>query len=129
VSGGVQAAFVTTALAAPQVQGGKLRALATTGAKRSPALADVPTFAEGGLPAVNFGAWFALFAPAGTPDAVLTRLQADSAAALRQPAAVKTLGEAGFVVVGSDRQALQALLTAESKRWADVVKATGFRAD
>ncbi|WP_313369142.1 tripartite tricarboxylate transporter substrate binding protein [Achromobacter animicus] len=129
VSGGVQAAFVTTALAAPQVQGGKLRALATTGAKRSSALSDVPTFAEGGLPAVNFGAWFALFAPAGTPEAVLTRLQADSAAALRQPAAVKTLGEAGFVVVGSDRQALQALLTAESKRWADVVKATGFRAD
>ncbi|PTX07305.1 tripartite tricarboxylate transporter substrate binding protein, partial [Achromobacter mucicolens] len=61
--------------------------------------------------------------------AVLTRLQADSAAALRQPAAVKTLGEAGFVVVGSDRQALQALLTAESKRWSEVVKATGFRAD
>ncbi|WP_313693748.1 Bug family tripartite tricarboxylate transporter substrate binding protein [Achromobacter mucicolens] len=129
VSGGVQAAFVTTALAAPQVQGGKLRALATTGAQRTQALADVPTFAERGLPAVNFGAWFALFAPAGTPDAVLTRLQADSAAALRQPAAVKTLGEAGFVVVGSDRQALQALLTAESKRWTEVVKATGFRAD
>jgi len=56
-------------------------------------------------------------------------LQKDSAAALRQPAAVRSLGEAGFVVVGSDRQALQALLTTESKRWSDVVKATGFRAD
>ncbi|MNT04831.1 Tripartite tricarboxylate transporter family receptor [compost metagenome] len=129
VSGAVQAAFVTTALAVPQVQGGKMRALAITGAQRSPALASVPTFAEGGLPDVNFGAWFALFAPAGTPDAVLNRLQKDSAAALRQPAAVRTLSEAGFVVVGSDRKALQTLLSAESKRWSDVVKATGFRAD
>ncbi|MNL89511.1 hypothetical protein D3C87_2198650 [compost metagenome] len=60
---------------------------------------------------------------------MLARLQADSAAALRQPAAVRTLGEAGFVVVGSDRQALQALLATETKRWSEVVKATGFRAD
>ncbi|KAG1082889.1 hypothetical protein G6F40_014958 [Rhizopus arrhizus] len=81
----------------PQVTSGKLRALAITGAQRSPALASVPTFAERGLPAINFGAWFALFAPAGTPDAVLNRLQRDSAQALRQPAAVRSLGEAGFV--------------------------------
>ncbi|HBL66932.1 MAG TPA: tripartite tricarboxylate transporter substrate binding protein, partial [Achromobacter sp.] len=53
----------------------------------------------------------------------------DNAAALRQPAAVRSLAEAGFVVVGSDRQTLQALLSSESKRWSDVVKATGFRAD
>lgn len=128
-SGSVQAAFVTTALAAPQVQGGKLRALATTGARRSPALPEVPTFAERGMPAVDFGAWFALFAPAGTPAAVLDKLQADSAAALRDPAAARTLGEAGFVVIGGDRPALQQLLEQEARRWADVVRATGFKAD
>ena len=128
-SGSVQAAFVTTALAAPQVQGGKMRALATTGKQRSPALPDVPTFTERGLPAVDFGAWFALFAPAGTPDAVLDKLQADSAAALREPAAARTLGEAGFVVVGGDRAAMRQLLEQESRRWSEVVKATGFKAN
>lgn len=128
-SNSVQAAFVTTALAAPQVQGGKLRALATTGARRSPALPDVPTFAERGMPAVDFGAWFALFAPAGTPDAVLDKLQADSAAALREPAAARTLGDAGFVVVGGDRAAMRQLMEQESKRWTDVVRATGFKAN
>ncbi len=129
VSGGVQAAFVTTALAAPQVKAGALRALAITGAQRSPALPDVPTFAEAGLQQVDFGAWFALFAPAGTPDAVLDTLQRQSAQALRQPQAAETLQNAGFVVVGSTRQQLAELLGQESKRWADIVKATGFKAD
>ncbi|WP_459617515.1 Bug family tripartite tricarboxylate transporter substrate binding protein [Bordetella sp. 2513F-2] len=129
VSGSVQAAFVTTALAVPQVQAGALRALAITGAQRSPALPDVPTFGESGLPAVDFGAWFALFAPAGTPPAVLDRLQAESAAALQQPDAARALAGAGFVVVGSGRQALAGLLGSEAKRWEEVVRATGFRAD
>ena len=72
ISGDVQAAFVSTALAAPQVKGGKMRALATTAAARSPLLPEVPTFAEAGWPKVDFSAWFALFAPAGTPPASST---------------------------------------------------------
>ena len=129
ISGGVQAAFVTTAMAAPQVKGGKMRALAITGAQPSPALPGVPTFAQAGYGKVDFGAWFALFAPAGTPAAVLDRLQSESAAALRVPEARRTLGDAGFTIVGSDRQALQALLASEARRWSDIVKATGFKAD
>lgn len=129
ISGGVQAAFVTTAMAAPQVKGGKMRALAITGAQPSPALPGVPTFAQAGYDKVDFGAWFALFAPAGTPAAVLDRLQSESAAALRVPEARRTLGDAGFTIVGSDRQALQALLASEARRWSDIVKATGFKAD
>jgi len=129
ISGGVQAAFVTTAMAAPQVKGGKMRALAITGAQPSPALPGVPTFAQAGYGKVDFGAWFALFAPAGTPAAVLDRLQSESAAALRVPEARRTLGDAGFTIVGSDRQALQALLASEARRWSDIVKATGFKAN
>jgi len=129
ISGGVQAAFVTTAMAAPQVKGGKMRALAITGAQPSPALPGVPTFAQAGYDKVDFGAWFALFAPAGTPAAVLDRLQSESAAALRVPEARRTLGDAGFTIVGSDRQALQALLASEARRWSDIVKATGFKAN
>ncbi|OZI50729.1 Bug family tripartite tricarboxylate transporter substrate binding protein [Bordetella genomosp. 4] len=129
VSGSVQAEFVTTALAAPQVKGGKMRALAITGAKPSSALPGVPTFAQAGYGKVDFGAWFALFAPAGTPADILDRLQTESAAALRTPEAAKTLGDAGFIVVGSTRQDLQRLLDSEAKRWSAVVKTTGFKAN
>lgn len=125
----VHAAFVTTALAAPQVQAGTLRALAVTGAQPSAVLPGVPTFAQAGYDKVDFGAWFALFAPKGTPTAILDKLQAESAAALREPQAARTLDGAGFVVVGSTRQALQDLLDSEAKRWGEIVKATGFKAD
>ena len=128
-SGTVQAAFVTTALAAAQIQGGKMRALATTGTRRSGALPNVPTFAEKGMPTVDFGAWFALLAPAGTPAAVLDKLQADSAAALRDPAAARLLNDAGFVVVSSSPAAMRQLMEQEAKRWSEVVKATGFKAN
>jgi tripartite-type tricarboxylate transporter receptor subunit TctC len=129
VSSSVQAAFVTTALAAPQVNGGKLRALAITGAQPSVALPGVPTFAQTGYKNVDFGAWFALFAPAGTPVSILNTLQAETAAAVRAPEAAETLEKAGFIVVGSTREALEQLLVSEAKRWADVVKATGFKAN
>jgi len=129
ISGSVQAAFVTTAMAAPQVKGGKMRALAITGAQPSPSLPGVPTFGQAGYGKVDFGAWFALFAPAGTPTAILDRLQTESAAALRTPEAARTLGDAGFTIVGSSRQDLQRLLDAEAQRWSAVVKATGFKAN
>jgi len=127
ISGSVQAAFVTTAMAGPQVKGGKMRALAITGTKPSALLPGVPTFGQAGYGKVDFGAWFALFAPAGTPAAVLDRLQTDSAAALRAPDAARTLSDAGFTIVGSSRQDLQRLLDTEAQRWSAIVKATGFK--
>jgi tripartite-type tricarboxylate transporter receptor subunit TctC len=129
VAGDVQAAFVTTALAVPQVKGGKLRALATTGAARLPQLPEVPTFAEGGLPKVDFSAWFALFAPAQTPPAALDTLNAATVAALQQPEVRKQLQDAGFTVLGTSRVESERMLKAEAVRWASVVKATGFKAD
>lgn len=127
ISGSVQAAFVTTAMAGPQVKGGKMRALAITGTKPSALLPGVPTFGQAGYGKVDFGAWFALFAPAGTPAAVLDRLQTESAAALHAPDAARTLGDAGFTIVGSSRQDLQRLLDTEAQRWSAIVKATGFK--
>lgn len=129
VAGDVQAAFVTTALAVPQVKAGKLRALATTGAARLPQLPEVPTFAEGGLPKVDFSAWFALFAPAGTPAPALDALNRGAVAALQQPEVRRTLQEAGFTVLGTSRADSERMLKAEAQRWAAVVKATGFKAD
>jgi tripartite-type tricarboxylate transporter receptor subunit TctC len=129
VAGDVQAAFVTLALAVPQVKAGKLRALATTGAQRASQLAEVPTFAEGGLPKVDFSAWFALFAPANTPPQVLDTLNRAVVASLQNPDARKVLQDAGFTVLGTSRADSERMLKGEAARWASVVKATGFKAD
>lgn len=127
IAGQVQGAFVTTAMAAPQIAGGKMRALAITGKDRTKMLADIPTFNEQDMPNVDFGAWFAFLAPAGTPADVLDVLNKNIVAALKAESVRKTLEGSGFVIVGSSREELQDLLVAEQKRWAEVVKKTGFK--
>jgi tripartite-type tricarboxylate transporter receptor subunit TctC len=129
VAGDVQAAFVSTALAVPQVKGGKLRALGTTAAARSALLPDVPTFAEAGWPKLDFSAWFALFLPAGTPAAAIEQLGRQALAAVQAPEVRQKLQEAGFSVTGLPRADTERVVKAESQRWAAVVKASGFKAD
>ncbi len=129
VAGDVAGAFVSTALGAAQVKGGKMRALATTAPARSTLLPDVPTFAEAGFPKIDFGAWFVVFAPAGTPAAAIDVLNRQLVAAVQSPEAKTKLQEAGFSVVGSSRADTEKMLKAEAARWAAVVKATGFKGD
>lgn len=129
VAGDVQAAFVTTALAAPQIKGGKLRALATTGVVRSALLPDVATMTEAGFPKVDFSAWFALFAPAGTPVATLDVLEKAAVAAMQTPEVKRVLQDAGFALSGTGRVESERMVKAEAVRWASVAKATGFKAD
>ncbi|WP_157268419.1 Bug family tripartite tricarboxylate transporter substrate binding protein [Azohydromonas aeria] len=129
VSGDVGAAFVSTALAVPQVKGGKLRALGTTAPARSPLLPEVPTFAEAGWPKLDFSAWFALFVPAGTPAAVVDQLGRQAVAAVQAPEVRQKLQEAGFSVTGVGRADTERMVRAEGQRWAGIVKASGFKAD
>lgn len=129
VAGDVAGGFVTTALAGPQVRAGKMRALATTAAVRSPLLPEVPTFAEAGMPRIDFSAWFAVFAPAGTPAPVLDTLSRAIAAAMQAPEVRKPLQDAGFTITGTSRADTERMLKAEAARWAAVVKATGFKAE
>ena len=128
-AGDVQAAFVSTALGAAQIKGGRMRALATTAAQRSPLLPDVPTFAEAGWPKIDFAAWFAVFVPAGTPDAVANALNRHVVAAVQAPEVKQKLQEAGFTVLGTTRADTERMLKAEAPRWAGVVKAAGFKGD
>lgn len=128
-AGDVQAVFMSTALALAQVKGGRVRALATTAAQRSPLLPDLPTFTEAGYPKADFAAWFALLAPAGTPAAVLDTLQRATAAALQTPDLRQKLQDAGFAVSNVSRADTEKMLKAEATRWAAVVKATGFKGD
>jgi tripartite-type tricarboxylate transporter receptor subunit TctC len=127
VAGDVQGAFVSTALALAQVKGGKMKALATTAAQRSPLLPEVPTMAEAGYPKADFAAWFVVMAPAGLSPALADGLQRQIAAAVQAPDVKSRLQEAGFTVLGSSRADTERLLKAEAQRWAAIVKATGFK--
>lgn len=127
IAGQVQAALVTTAMAKPQIDSGKMRGLAITGAERGKTLPDLPTFIESGMPASDFGAWFAFLAPAGTPEAPLDVLNQNIVKALATDKARSTLEGNGFVIVGSSREELADLLAREQERWAGVVKKTGFK--
>lgn len=129
IAGDVKAAFVSTALAVAQVNGGRMVALATTAAARSPLLPQVPTFAEAGFPKMDVAAWFALFVPAATPEAQQEALARQATAALQAADVRQALQQAGFTVVGSGRAEAQRMVQAETQRWAGIVKASGFKAD
>jgi tripartite-type tricarboxylate transporter receptor subunit TctC len=129
IAGDVAGAFVSTALGSAQIKGGKMRALATTAPRRSALLPEVPTFAESGLPKIDFSAWFAIFVPAGTPPAVLDTLNRQVVAALQHAETRSKLLEAGFSVIGSPRADTERMVAAETQRWAGIVKASGFKGD
>ncbi len=129
ISGQVQMSFPVLSAAKPQVDGGKLRALGVTGAKRSALLPDVPTVAESGLPGYVFETWFVVSAPAGTPEAVVQRLNASLAEALRSPAISARMSREGFDPLISTPQQTDAMVASEVKRWADIVKTAGISAN
>jgi tripartite-type tricarboxylate transporter receptor subunit TctC len=120
--------FGTVALVAPQVRAGRLKALAVTGPQRAALLPDVPSVIELNQPRLAFHAWFGLVAPAATPAAVLAEIEAAVLRALRSAALRTRLEEAGFRVAASGRAEFAALMERERVRWAEVVRATGFRA-
>ncbi len=112
----------------PQVRAGKLRALATTGGRRNPALPDVPTMAEAFPPGFELDAWFALFAPAGTPRAVVERLHAEVGRMTRDPAFL-----ARFTADGTEPRSsaspeeFAAYLKSEQAKWERVIQLSGAR--
>ena len=110
---------------APQVRGGKLRGLAVTTAARVPAMPDVPTIAESGVPGFDVSAWDAVFAPAGTPAAIIARLNAAVHKALADPELKKQLLDRGSEVAPGTPAELGAFVKAEIARWGSAVKASG----
>ncbi len=129
VGGHVQAMIVSLQTAAPYVQGGKLRMLAVMSAERSPAFPDVPTLKELGLPDLEVETWYGMFAPAGTPAAVIAKLNADLNAVLRQPDIRELLAKQGMVPGGGPPERFGDLVKRELVRWSRVVAAAGIRAD
>ena len=116
--------------AMPQIKGGKLKALAVTSAKPSPALPGVPTVAPAaGLPQYEASSWFGLLAPAGTPPAIVSRIQQAVAKSLASPAIKEKLEAQGAEPVGDTPEQFAAHIRAETAKWAAVVKASGAKVD
>ncbi len=113
----------------PQVKAGKLRALAVTGAARSPAAPEVPTVAESGLPGFSVLAWWGLLAPARTPAYIVDKLQREVARQLQAPALRERLALDAIEAIGSTPQAFDAFIRKELATWAKVVKDSGARAE
>jgi tripartite-type tricarboxylate transporter receptor subunit TctC len=111
----------------PHVRTGKLRALASCGAKRSAVMPEVPTIAESGFPGFEATGWFGLLAPAGTPKPVIARINAETTEMLRTPVIRDRLQHAGFDLVGSTPDQFAAYIRSEIAKWAKVVKAAGVK--
>ena len=117
------------ATALPHIKSGKLRALAVTTAQRSSVAPDIPTFAESGLPGYELSSWQAVFAPAGTPKAIVERLYTEIARILKLPDVAKRLGDLGLDLSGMTPAELGALVRADVPRLGKVVRESGARAE
>jgi tripartite-type tricarboxylate transporter receptor subunit TctC len=111
------------------VQSGKLRALAIGSRVRSPSLPEVPTMAESGLPGFEVTSWFGLLAPAGTPGAVIGRLNAETVKVLGRADVKATLGAQGLEVAPSSPEAFAAHIKSEIARFSKIARAAGIKAE
>jgi len=129
LGGHVQIMFDTITTSLPHVKAGQLKALATTGAKRSPLAPDVPTMIEAGLPGFEISAWYMLFAPRKTPKEVIGKLNAALNAAIADPEVVKRMGAQGVTFVGGTPEQADAFLQSEVKLWGEVIRKAGIKAE
>ena len=129
LGGQVPFMFSTTIGILPRVRSGQLRGLAVSSARRIAAAPDLPTVSESGLAGFDVVAWFGLFAPAGTPKAVVDRLSGETRAALGAPEVRKRLIDLGAEPLGSTPEEFAAYVSAEFQRWGRLAAESGIRLD
>ena len=129
VQGETQMMFAVMQPVQPQIESGKLRALAVTTAKRFPLLPELPTIAEAGFPGFEALAWNGVLVAAGTPKPIVARLNAEINAILADPAVKAKLNAQGFELIGGTPEAFAALIKSESDKWAPVIRKTGAKVD
>jgi tripartite-type tricarboxylate transporter receptor subunit TctC len=122
IGGQVEVGLPSATSAMPHVRGGKLRALAVTTRERSPLNPEVPTVEESGVRGYAVDSWYGLVAPAGTPAAVVQKLNAQIVAIVKSPAVAGHLAKEGAVPKGSTPAELAATMRAEIAKWGNVIK-------
>ena len=129
LAGQVNMMFDNIPSSLPHIKAGKLRALATTGAKRDPALPDLPTLAESGIKGYESGVWFGLAVPAATPKDVVNRLNAAALQGMKSPEFMKRMTDLGYNLIPGSPDDMAGMIKAELTRWAPIVKASGAKVD
>ena len=127
IAGRVDTAYLTIPPTLQLIRNGKVRALAITGPKRSPIMPDVPTIAESGLPGYESVLWQAIYAPAGTPPAIVSRLNKEVNAILHEDGVVTALGKIGVEAGPSSQAELAARIATEIQKWREVIVAAGIK--
>jgi len=129
MGGQIDLMFDNLPAALPHVKSGKVRALAVTTTQRTQSAPDLPTLAESGLPGFDSEGWFALLAPAGTPEAVLERINAEVNRILQTDDFRERLAKVGAEPVGGSRADFQARIRDETQRWGKVIRTANIKAE
>jgi tripartite-type tricarboxylate transporter receptor subunit TctC len=129
IAGDVAMFLVGTSTAVPHIKSGALRGLAVTAAKRVDGLAEVPTFAEAGLPGVDVSLWFAVLVPSGTPAAIINKLNADVAQVVADPEFKQALTVRGFEAVASSPEQLAEFLEKDYVKFRDLISKLGLQVE
>ncbi|MDO9025649.1 tripartite tricarboxylate transporter substrate binding protein [Zwartia sp.] len=129
ISGQVDYMFDSITSAKPHIESGKLKALAVTTPKRSSTLPDLPTVAESGMTGYELTPWFATFAPAGTPPAIIEKLNSAMIKAMNNEQVKKTFASIGAESIGSTPQELARYLAEETAKWQKIISETGISVD
>jgi tripartite-type tricarboxylate transporter receptor subunit TctC len=129
LGGQVNLMFDNIPSALPHIRSGKLRALATTGARRDPTLPELPTIAEAGVAGYESGVWFGLAAPAGTPPDIVSRVADEAVRGTKSPEFIKRMTELGYVIIGAGPDTMAEMNRAEVARWGPIVRASGAKAE
>jgi len=129
IAGQIQVMADGSASILPHVRAGRVRGLATTGAKRSPGAPELPTIAEAGVPGYEVVSWNGIIAPSGFPRPLVNKLNAEINQILATPDFKERIGKIGYETAGGTPEQFAELITRETKRWAEIVKRSGARAD
>jgi tripartite-type tricarboxylate transporter receptor subunit TctC len=129
IAGRIDFVVIGVPAAAPHVKSGRLRALAVIAPQRLPALPEVPTVAEAGLPGFEVTTWYGILAPAGTPRPVIARLNAELVKVMHSPEMKERLAGIGTDPVTSTPEEFTAYIQAEIGKWGDVIRKAGLKAD
>jgi tripartite-type tricarboxylate transporter receptor subunit TctC len=129
IQGDTHMIFTVMSPLQPQIQAGRLRALAVTTAKRFPLLPDLPTVAESGFPGFEALAWNGVLMTAATPKPIIARLNAEMNAIMKLPDVAKKLNDAGFDLIGGTPEDFGQLIAGEAAKWAPIIRKVGLKVD